>query len=385
MDRAAATARLARWLGPWAGAERAPGAVTRSTHRLREGRTPGQHATSPPGDGPSVLDVHVYERERGARLGEWVVVPGLHFLGPDDPRLDRFCRILAHAGFRVTAPALPAFLDLLVDRSLPDDLEQAVRWATARSRPGERPSLFSISFGSWPALEVAARLGAGVDGVVTFGGYAEFRSVVRFCCDGVMRAPSGDLRLARDPLNCPALFLNLQRWLDAPTPEVEQAAHGWRRMIYRTWGRMELKAPGRLEPFVREEEHALPPPARALFRLGCGLGPETTAAVEAALERAGAALSVFDPGPALARLACPVVICHGRDDDVIPWGEAPKLRQALSARGRARVLLTGMYGHTGSALPTPGALAREAWTLLAMARALASAGQLERVVGPARA
>lgn len=374
------TATLVRWLGPWADSRRSPAGVRRERHRLREGRVPGPEASAPPGAEPSRLDAHVYEREDGARLADWIVVPGLHFLGPEDPRLDRFCRILARAGFRVTAPALPAFLDLLVHPQVPDDLELATRWAMARLRPGERPALFSISFGSWPALEVAARLGDAVDGVVTFGGYAEFRSVVRFCCDGVVRGPDGDSQLARDPLNCPALFLNLQRWLGAPARELEEAAGAWRRLVYQTWGRMELKEPGRLEPLVEAEARSLSGPARELFRLGCGVTPGTIAAAEAALERAGAALAAFDPAPALARLECPVVVCHGRDDDVIPWSEATKLFGALSPRGRSRLLLTGLYGHTGSSLPSPAALAREGRTLLEMARALAAGGQLRRFV-----
>jgi pimeloyl-ACP methyl ester carboxylesterase len=325
-----------------------------------------------------VLDAYVYH-PRSDVVGSYLIAPGLHFLGPDDPRLDRFCRVLARAGFRVVAPFLPSFVDLVVAPSAPDDLEACARAMFARFS-GERPALFSISFGSWPALETAARLGSEIDGVITFGGYAEFEAAVRFCVDGVMRGPEGDdVQLARDPLNSPALFLNVLPYLAAgsDTTELESA---WREMTYRTWGKMELKAPGRLLPFARELEPSVPAQQRELFLIGCGVLPGAGELVQAALERAGQAMGFASPKHALGRIECPVVICHGRDDDVIPWGEALKLHAALEPRVPTRLLLTGLFGHTGAERPTLRLLLREASTLLAIARTLALGGRLRQHV-----
>jgi pimeloyl-ACP methyl ester carboxylesterase len=288
--------------------------------------------------------------------------------------------MLAAAGFLVVAPFLPAYVDLEVRSDAPDDLELWARALSDRVPRGQRPALFSISFGSWPAFEVASRLGDAVDGVITFGGYADFAAAVRFCVDGVMRTPAGDVTLARDPLNSPALFLNLIPYLDAPG-DTHELASAWRELAYRTWGKMELKAPGRLDPFIRELEPRVPAPQRHLFLVGCGAEPGAAELVAAALERAREPLAFADPGPALARLACPVVVCHGRDDDVIPWNEAEKLARALEPRVPTRLYLTGLYAHTGASRPGARDAAKEALTLLGIARAIAHGGALRTLLG----
>lgn len=380
--RVRAFLRLLRWLGPWAGDAQVPGDVRRERWVLRSGALRGRRADRlglerAAGD-VTELSAYVY-RPRGEPLGHYVVVPGLHFDGPDDVRLDRFCRVLSHAGFEVVAPFVPAYVDLRVAPTAPDDVEQVVRAVARRIAPDERVTLFSISFGSWPALEVAARLPEHVDAVVTFGGYADFESSVRFAVDGVMRSPDGDFPMKRDPLNVPALFLNVLPFIDdAGDPRPLERA--WREMAYRTWGRMELKAPGRLAPIAREVAEDVPPAQRELFLIGCGVVPGAEALVTRALERARDALAFASPRAACERVRTPVVICHGRDDDVIPWGEAPKLERALCDHVPVRLLLTGLYGHTGSQRPSASALAKEARTLLAIARCLAAGGAVRHWV-----
>ena len=64
---------------------------------------------------------------------------------------------------------------------------------------------------------------------------------------------------------------------------------------------------------------------------------------------------------------------HGRDDDVIPWYEADKLRAGLPAGLPHDRFITGLYGHTGAASVGAGALLREGLTMLSVARALVRA------------
>ncbi len=276
---------------------------------------------------------------------------------------------------------MPSYLELLVTPEAPDDLEVCAL-ATARTllAPGERLTLFSISFGSWPALEVAARQPELVDAVITFGGYADFHATVRFCADGVVHLPAGGREQRPfDPLNPPALFVNLLPWLDVPAEAHEVLAEAWRELTYRTWGRMELKAPGRLAPIVETVAARVPEAQRELFRVGCGVRPGTAALVGEALTRAGDAFDFASPRDALRRLSCPVVVCHGRDDDVIPWTEAEALHAALAGRP-SRLFVTGLYDHTGSALPSPRAVVSEVATLVGLARVLAAGGHVRALV-----
>ncbi|MFO0571677.1 MAG: alpha/beta hydrolase [Polyangiaceae bacterium] len=371
--RLAALGALLRWLGPWTRSDALPPGVAHEIWLLRPGARPGRRGRKEGLAGPrDRLEAHVFH-PHGPPVGTYLVAPGIHFDGPEDPRFERFCRILAHAGFLVVAPTLPAFAEQVIARSVVDDFELVARALAERLGPGRRFALFSISFGSWPALEVAARMPEQIAGVITFGGYAEFESAVRFAVDGVMRRPEGDLKLARDPLNQPALFLNVLPWLDVPG-DTGALQETWREMMFRTWGRMELKAPGRLEPIADELAPRVPAEHRELFRVGCGTLPGGAELVEAALARAGNALAFASPTEALRTIRSPVWICHGRDDDVIPWGEAEKLQRALEGRVPTRLLLTGLYGHTATSRPSPALLAREVSTLVEMMLALAGAG-----------
>ncbi len=350
-----AALRLAFWLGPWA-EKRTPRAIARETIDV-EG-----------------VAAYVYAGATRAPRGVYVVAPGMHFLGPDDPRLDRFCRILAAAGFRVYAPKLRDFLALRVAASAADDLASVVRCATgdARTRGLAPPTLMSISFGSRPAITVAARegLGASLGQLVLFGGYCDFDATVRFAITGHSEHRGERLDVARDPLNAPVVFLNLLPWLEGVEGlDRDAVARAWREMVEATWGKMELKAAGARDPIAHRIAEKLGPRERALFLLGCTLAApgEAERALDAALAKALPSFAWTDPRAELARVRVPITIVHGRDDDVIPVFEAEKLAAVVP---RAKVLVTGMYGHTGSALPSPRAIAGEVATLGRVVRAL---------------
>jgi pimeloyl-ACP methyl ester carboxylesterase len=119
----------------------------------------------------------------------------------------------------------------------------------------------------------------------------------------------------------------------------------------------------------------LVPELRELFLLGCGLHPGGVERVDEGLRRHGNAFSFFDPRLHLARLRAPVFLVHGRDDDVIPWFEAEKIRDALPPDRLRGFLITGMASHTGTRMPA-GAFARELLTLMRTVRAIHSAPRL---------
>ena len=348
--------QLARWLGPWASRASTPTDVMRETEVLD------------PIDGRGgTVRAHRYEPRDGPVTGTYLVVQGLHYLGPDDPRLDRFCRVLASAGFCVVAPFIRDYLELRVAPGAADDVaaacDYAVRLSAQRGLP--RPALFSISFGSTPAIEVAAseRHRDSIGALVMFGGFFDFHATIRFAV--TTRAFDGALSidLPHDPLNGPAVFVNLVEHLaDGSARELLRSA--WLEMARRTWGRPELRPLSRRLPIAEQIASTLPSDQQRLFTIGCGLAPGGAALLELGLARAGDRFAFTDPAPRLARITAPVVISHGRDDDVVPYLEAGKLRDALPGHHPHRLHITGMYGHTGSALPSPAAFFGEAGTML---------------------
>jgi pimeloyl-ACP methyl ester carboxylesterase len=354
---------LVRWLGPWAG-ERAPKAIRRRTLLLETARG-------------APMRTYVYSTQHAPR-GAYLVVPGLHFLGPDDPRLDRFCRVLAAAGFAVVAPLLPDFARLTVSPHAGVDLERAFVLAErlAEERRLPRPAVFSISFGSLPAAQLAAAAGARVGALLLFGGYCDFEQAVRFAITGRAEHDGRRHAIPHDPLNAPVVFMNVAEHVEGVSERSRpRLVEAWRTMVERTWGRSELKVGRAREPVARAviAERALEPSEARTFLVGCGLEPGGEAMLEAALARVGTTMAWADPRPYLARVVAPVTVVHGRDDDVIPFFEAEKLLRALPERHPAELILTGLYGHTGAELPPLSDVLREVRALGRVVGAMARA------------
>ncbi len=342
---------LARWLGPWADQQRAPAGVTRTVIEP-QGGAPGARIFTGP-------------RPVGAVL----LVPGLHYAGPDDPRLDRLARVLAAAGAWVYAPCLPDFLALRLSPRVIDDTIRAHDAAlTYPDCPAERLGVMSISFGSLPALTLAAARPQTVSRLLVFGGYADWVAVMRFVL-------SGRHRVAYDPLNRPVVYLNLLDRLPGAPADPTPLAEAWRGYVEATWGRPAVREDGAWQAIARAHADRLPAELRPLFLEGCGVGPGDTGRVDQALQGAEAARTYLDPRPALPRIGCPVTLVHGREDDVIPHTELARLAAAFPPQAPVRGLVTGAYGHTGGAEGAGWRLAlseaRTTWGVLGALAALA--------------
>ena len=328
-----AVMRLARWLGPWADATKAPPSASRDEH-------------------VDDMRVRIYE-PRGRRRRTFLIAPGLHYAGADDPRMDRFCRILAAAGHLVIAPFVPDFLALRPSERAKQDFARAFaalpRWSE------DKPVVFSISFGSLLAFALAAAHGDRIERLVIFGGYSSLRETLRYCLTGQ----------GRDPLNQPVVVMNLLHLMECADREALAAA--WRRYVERTWGRPELKARDKYVAIGEALAAEVPPAIRELFRIGVGVVPGASELALEALTRFDT--RALDPTPYLSRITNRVDLVHGVDDDVIPFDHSHALAAALS-NADVRVHITGMYGHTGSARPPLRTAAKELLTMLRVLRVL---------------
>lgn len=356
---------LGRWLGPWADAGRAPLDVHREEIPIRARRE---------GDRP--FSAFLY-RSKSARApsGSLFLVPGLHYLGPLDPRLDRFARILASSGLVVLAPRLPDYTSLVLGRGVFSDVERAFdSFASHPVRPPGLPGVFSISFGSLPALFLAgpSTLASKVGSLVVFGGYADFDDTLRFCIHGRPGA-------SHDPLNRPVVFMNLMPWIDDRPDDPAVLFVALRKYVEATWGKPEMKVDGRWQAVARAVAGELPEALRPLFFVCTGIGDDTGKTFDSALEKARASFDWLDPRPFLRKIRCPVDFIHGADDDVIPYEHAHALAAGLSPGVCRGVHVTGLYGHThkadaGTTLGDARGLAKEAVTLLKMLSALSQCG-----------
>lgn len=328
LERAALAGRLARTLGPWAKGI-APG-VARRTLRVDPRRA-----------GEAPFEAWLYTPRRRA-TGALLIAPGLHWLGPADPRLDTFCRALSASGIVVLCPFLPDFREMRVRTSLGPDLLRAYdAFLELPELPHRRPGVFSISFGSLPALFVAARRETG--GLVCFGAFADFEDTLRFCISGRTRHARDDSTRPHDPLNACVVLLNLLEHLDARDHDAVAAA--WRAYVRRTWGRAHLKHHEAFAPIARATSAALAHPVdRELFLIGARVEPGAEELLELGLKRRGGTADL-DPMPFARHVEVSACATHGRDDDVIPVEHAELLARALP---RGRAFVTGAYAHTGS-------------------------------------
>jgi pimeloyl-ACP methyl ester carboxylesterase len=327
---------------------------------------------------PGLGKAYLYAPKGRAPAGAYLVTQGLHYLGPDDARLDRFCRALAASGILVLTPFLPELCRLRLSPRTTDDLAAAFdELERAAALAGlARPAVFTISFGSQPGIELAARPShqGRLRALVVFGGFADFPATVRFALTGVVERGGVRFDLPHDPLNNPAIFVNMLPHLQVEGDRSLLEA-AWMTMAIRTWSRADLKPPGKRDPHAHAIAETLPADLREMFLLGCGLRPGTADRFEEVLRRHGDDFAFCDPQRYLAEVRAPVYVIHGRGDDVIPWFEAEKIRDGLPEGTLRRFLISGMASHTGAQAP-PSELVKELRVMIDTLRAIHEAPRL---------
>jgi pimeloyl-ACP methyl ester carboxylesterase len=345
---------LLRWLGPWASPDRRPHRVQRRTLTL-----------PPTAQGEEPLTAWVYLPEQPP-VGAYLILPGLHYLGPADPRMDRFNRALAAAGIIAFAPFIEDYQLHLVTRRALRDAERALEHLLSlQLLPAPlKPALWSVSFGSLLNFHLAAHptLGPQISSLMSFGGYGVWPEVVRFCLLGIDQ--DGTPR-PRDPLNQPVVYMNVFNGLpDAHPDDRDVLFPAWRRYIRATWGRAQLKRGHHHHAVAHAHAHTLPPGRlRRLFLAGCGATPHSgPQGVQASIDCGPDAFAHCDPRPLLAQITCPVHLVHAADDDVIPRSHLRAICDALPPSTPVSTWPTGLYGHSDAntgVLAQPRLIARE--------------------------
>jgi pimeloyl-ACP methyl ester carboxylesterase len=331
---------LARWLGPWANAEKAPRVDTRD--EIVDG-----------------IKVRFYGAARSKR--QFIIAPGLHYAAADDPRMDRFCRILAASGAEVVAPFIPDYLKLTPGRQ---SIADFIRVFDATKRG--KPIVFSISFGSLLAFALAAERGAEISRLVIFGGYSDFHATMRFCLTGEV---ASGREAIRDPLNQPVVLMNLLHILEHDRTQTPALIDGWMQYVRGTWGRPHYKVDRKFVEVAEAIAPSVPESIRELYRIGIGVVPGAVDIAMPALEKFDA--SPLDPSPFLPRVTNRVDLVHGMDDDVIPFEQSHDLATKL-VNADVRAHITGLYGHTDVSRPPLSALAKELATMVRVLRVLAA-------------
>ncbi len=315
-----------------------------------------------------------------------LLIPGMHFGGVNDPRFVRFGGILRAAGATVTAADVVGLRELRLSPGMFADGERALFEASRDGPVG----LMSVSFGSIVALHLAAHFPERVRRLVVFGGYRDLETALGYalggptvsCDEGPGHGQPHHERQVRDPLNAPAVFIQLVDWVNELLPEGQREAfvQTCRQFCAETWstgagGAADDKHDGRHLRVGARLAESLEGDARALFRVACRLDGDAYGVAMGALARSRERFRFLDPEPLLGRIRCEVECVHGRDDDVIPFTESEALAETITRLGgRATSHITGLYGHTGAragpSLRAVRELAREGAAMVAVLRVL---------------
>lgn len=304
----------------------------------------------------------------GAAMRTVLLVPGIHSMGIEEPRLTALAEDLAATGLTVMVMALPDLQRYQITPNATDVIEDAVMWMASQPElaPDGKVGLTGISFAGGMAVSAAGRpaIRDKVAFVVSFGGQGDLSRVLAYLASGDSITVRG---ITSPPPHDYGVVVLLHQFADrgiVPPEQVEPLRTAIATYLLGSQLTLvdEAKAKAAFKA-AAEQAAALPEPARTLMRyvnerevktLGAALAPY--------LKDAGINTPALSPERAPAVPAAPVYLLHGDADTIIPTSESVLLGDHLRQRGaNVRVLVTGLITH---AEVDRSAAAREAWELV---------------------
>ena len=317
--------KLLYWLGPWTDQQRSPIGTERqrTLYRSRNNDHP----------------LWVYRGHSSSY--PLYLIPGIQHQGPDDPRLDRFARVLAHAGYVVGVPALPTMIELRMEPELLEDVYQSfLHFSNSCSG---KVAVFSISASSIAGLQLGARTeSAGrISQMMLFGGYSDWVEALTFAVDGHI---DSQIKLKIDPLNLPVVMLNLIEAISVSEDDRKTLHQAWHRYVCEVWENPQYAQRSAYQPVAEQIALSLPSDLRALFLQGCSVRPGGAEWAKSLIRNCSKDTAWLDPLPALKQVKCPLHVAHGREDVVVPYTHAEVL---VSHHPKAHIYVTGLAHHAG--------------------------------------
>ncbi|HEY2515052.1 MAG TPA: hypothetical protein VGI39_29505 [Polyangiaceae bacterium] len=263
----------------------------------------------------STQRARLYE-PNGAREGAVVLIPGVHRLGVDEPRLVHLARALAAEGITILTPEVPELTEYRIEAASTESIGAAARAFHAYA--GTPVGLMGMSFAGGLALLTAAdpRFAPDVAFVVSVGAHDDLARVSRFFATNAIPRPDGSIaHLTAHPYG--PLVLVYDRVEDFfPAEDIPAARDALRLWLWEEKAR------------ARKLAEALPPASRMrMLQLFDGDIPAIAPKLLAEIDAHADTMSAASPHGHLAGLKAPVLLCHGAGDSVIPATETLWLAQ----------------------------------------------------------
>jgi dienelactone hydrolase len=283
---------------------------------------------------------------RGAgNLPGMVVIPGVHHLGVDEPRLERFASTISASGITVMTPEIKELTDYRIE---PKSIATIGAAATELSKRVNRKGVgvMGLSFAGGLSLLAAANptTNENISFVVAVGAHDDIRHVARFFAKDEAIEPNGNvIHMHAHPYGIMVLaYEHAEDFFEkADVANAEDAMRLWLWEDKDAARAVEKKL--NLADQAKFDLLAEPPPADPKS----GVFPEHPMANEilGALALYGPALDDVSPHGHLASIHVPVFLVHGEGDDVIPMTETEWLAQDVPADQLQDALISPALQH----------------------------------------
>lgn len=347
------------WLGPWMDQQKSPSDISLERIPVSNGG----------------FELFVYRSQKKKSKGAMYVIPGLHYEGPEDVRLDRFARVLAASGMVVGVPALPTMKNLIMTPSVWEENIQGFECFLQQELP-KKPGVFSISAASIVAFQLGAHehWGRNIREMLTFGGYVDWSESLRFSLDGKI---DEDMCIPVDPLGLPVIFLNMLEQF--PLQDQDAFKIQLLQFVTSTWEKEEMQSFECYAPLARTLSRNVDLKDRDFFLQACSVEEGGIDIIRKILLDDLFDSSWLQPTQFLHKIHTKVTVAHGREDGVIPFTQAEKLWETINPEMRVGYHVTGLYHHTGlislqNLLRMTLQLPIELWNSIGLVRSIARVG-----------
>jgi len=278
-----------------------------------------------------------------------VLIPGIHYLGMDEPRLVAFARSMSACGLRVLTPELPDSRDYRIQPSDVQAIGDSVQWL--QNLTGDPVGLMGLSFSGGLALMAAAKppFSNELSFVFSVGAHDDLFRVATFYATEADPLPDGDVERAT-PNNYGPWVLEYEHLEDfVPQADVAAIRPVLRARLYENWA-LEKELLANLGATQKAEYEKLLDPK------------QEDAALFASDKKHAAEMAAVSPHGHLGGLRVPVYLLHGRGDTLIPFAEAEWLAEDLPRGTLKGLLISPLIAHVGTSTAKPNLW--DEWRLL---------------------
>jgi len=296
-----------------------------------------------------VVQARLYTPTPASNAPGLVLIPGIHYLGMDEPRLLAFARSMSACGLRVLTPELPDSRDYRIQPSDVQAIGDSVQWM--QNTTGRPVGLLGLSFSGGLALMAAAKppFSNEISFVFSVGAHDDLFRVATFYATEVDPLPDGDVERAK-PNNYGPWVLEYEHLEDfVPQADVAAIRPVLRARLYEN-SALEKQLLGNLTAKQKDEYEKLLDPK------------QEDAALFASNKKHAAEMAAVSPHGHLAGLHVPVYLLHGREDTLIPFAEAEWLAEDLPHGTLKGMLISPLIGHVTANISKPSAW--DQWRLI---------------------